>query len=153
MFTPEEIVRIAVQIETNGEKVYREALTYLDNEKLKSLLGWMADEEVQHKQWFENFLNRLEEESLPAAETLPQDLLESILGRRTFSLEETDLTKVRDLNELIRTSIEFEEDTVLFYEMLQSFIETESIVDALDEIISEERNHIRKLREFLGSST
>ena len=149
MFTPEEIVRIAVQIEKNGEKAYREALAYLEDEKLRSLLGWMADEEVRHKEWFEDFLKRMENEKLTAAEALPQDLLESILNRRTFSLEETDFTKVQDLDDLIRTSIEFEEDTVLFYEMLQSFIENESVAQALDEIISEERSHIRKLEEYL----
>jgi rubrerythrin len=149
MFSGEEIVRIAVRIEKNGEKTYREAAAYLKDAPLKKLLEWMADEEALHVKWFEDFLQDLGKSDSPMEEALPQELLEEILDRRIFSLEEVDFRQVENRDDLIRTSIEFEEDTVLFYEMLQSFIKETNVVEALEQIIAEERNHIRKFQEFL----
>ena len=46
--------------------------------------------------------------------------------------------------------IEFEKDTILFYELLRSFIEEKANVELLDAIIEEEKSHIRLLEEVLN---
>ena len=52
MFTMDDIIDIAVKIEKNGEKVYHDALQKVSDPSLISLLQWLADEEVQHADWF-----------------------------------------------------------------------------------------------------
>ena len=57
MFTIEEILELAIKIEKNGEAVYLMAIEKWGNSSLSSLLEWMADDEVRHARWFENFRN------------------------------------------------------------------------------------------------
>ncbi len=46
-------------------------------------------------------------------------------------------------------SIEFEKDTVLFYEMMQAFLQEEADQTHLKLIIAEEKSHIQQLQEML----
>ena len=50
---------------------------------------------------------------------------------------------------MIATFIEFEEDTILFYRMLETFIQDESALQELNEIVAEEERHIEKLKSFM----
>ena len=55
---------------------------------------------------------------------------------------------MRDVEALLQLCIEFEKDTILFYEMIGSFIEDNETSEKLDEIIEEENRHIELLEEF-----
>jgi rubrerythrin len=50
---------------------------------------------------------------------------------------------------LIGVFIEFENDTILLYEMLESLITDEETAEKLSLIIGEERTHISELQELL----
>ena len=78
-------------------------------------------------------------------------LLEDIVGEHSFSLDDVDLGRIDNLQELVRVSIEFERDTVLFYEMLAAFVEKKESRRLLTKIIDEEHRHIRMLEECLGN--
>jgi rubrerythrin len=60
-----------------------------------------------------------------------------------------DFSQVHRSSDLIDIFIEFEKDTVLFYEMLEPFIEDGNTLEQLKEIIAEENRHIERLQEFL----
>jgi rubrerythrin len=60
-----------------------------------------------------------------------------------------DFSKIDQVHDLIAIFIEFEQDTVLFYETLKPFIEDNDTLNYLNKIIAEENNHIAKLHEFL----
>jgi rubrerythrin len=51
----------------------------------------------------------------------------------------------------MRISAEFEQDTVVFYEMLEPFVEDAQSRDDLRLIIEEEKGHLRNLQERLGN--
>ena len=78
-------------------------------------------------------------------------ILLGLLGDESFSLKDADFSKMDRIEDLLRLAIEFERDTVLFYEMIRSFLETRETLDHLDEIIQEEKSHIRSLQESLDS--
>jgi rubrerythrin len=59
-----------------------------------------------------------------------------------------DLSKIHDQVSLVDVAIEFESDTILFYEMLLTMVEDKETTDKLSEIIAEENNHIQSLRAF-----
>ena len=55
---------------------------------------------------------------------------------------------MRDVEALLQLCIEFEKDTILFYEMIGSFIEDTKTSEKLDDIIEEENRHIELLEDF-----
>ena len=143
---------MAIRIEKNGEAVYRDAIEKISNPTLASLLEWMADEEVNHAKWFSDLKKEIETPSKnPFMEDMNQELLNDIIGDQSFSLQELDFSQIEHIRDLIDIFIEFETDSILFYEMLQMLIQNEYTLEQLNKIITEENNHIEQLREFMES--
>ena len=112
----------------------------------------MADEENKHARWFSNLKNTFASDSQnPIGEEMGQELFKDLLDKQTFSLKDTDFSQVRRSSDLIAIFIEFEKDTVLFYEMLEPFIENGETLEQLQGIIAEENRHIVRLQELLGN--
>jgi rubrerythrin len=149
VFTVEEILNMAIKIENNGEKVYRDAISQVEDAALIELLKEMADEESRHAEWF----NDLKKEwgsavDNPLAEEMSRQMFSEIIGDRSFSLKEVNFELVRDRQHLINLFIEFEKDSILFYELIQPFLDKSKTRRMLDEIIKEEHRHIERLQEF-----
>ena len=152
MFTINEILDMAIRIEKNGEAVYRNAMEETSNPSLISLLNWMADEEVKHAEWFSDLKQELETPSKnPFIEDMNQELLNDNIGDQSFSLKGVDFSQIENNNDLIDIFIEFETDSILFYEMIQMLIQNQDTLAQLNKIINEENNHINQLREFMES--
>ncbi len=150
MFSIKEILDMAILLEKNGEAVYRRALKEVSKPELASLLQWMADEEVKHARWFSNMNNAFASGTQnPIGEEMSHELFKDLLDKQTFSLKDKDFSQIHQSGDLIAIFIEFEKDTVLFYEMLEPFIEDEGTREQLKEIIAEENRHIERLQELL----
>jgi len=151
MFSIREIIDIAIKIEKNGENFYREAMEKVPNKALKLVLLFLADQEHEHIKWFEKLKARMKttDENLKVAE-ISESMLQSLVGDQTFSLDDESLSEVESVEKLIELAIELENDTILFYQMLQTFIEDSDTLKELDEIIAEESRHIEILREYGG---
>jgi rubrerythrin len=149
MFLTGEIYHLAIQIEKNSEKFYREALEKFSNPFLRELLIWLADQELEHQEWFYRKMAVLEDkaEDLDPAEA-GQAILQDILGDQSFSLKEADLSSMNNLDDLLRMAVEFENDSILFYEMIGSLIDDKETSEKLQEIIKEEKYHIELLKDF-----
>jgi len=150
MFTLSEIIDLAIRIEKNGENAYRKAQEEVSNPSLASMLQWLAEEEVEHEKWF----TQLKEKTVtlaedPKLEEMGKSILQGVLGDQTFSIKDADFSKIEDINSLLELSVEFEKDTVLFYEMLSAFIDDKETLSQLDKIIEEEKRHVQLLEEFL----
>jgi len=153
LFSIREILDMAIQIEHNGETVYREAIGKISQPELASILRWMADEEVKHAQWFSNLKREVETNTAnPFMEEMGRELFNELLGKKSFSHKEVNFYKIRQIDDLIAIFIEFENDTVLVYEMLEPFIEDQSTLAELQKIINEENKHIEQLQQFSGSA-
>ena len=152
MFSLGDVLDLAVQIEKNGEKVYRNALKQVSNASLMSLLEWLADEEVQHARKFADFKQKVGETTDdPELEEMCRNILEGVLGTQAFSLQDADFSTMEGIEDLLKVAIEFEKDTVLFCEMIGNFIEEEETLEHLKVIIEEENLHVRSLQEFLDT--
>jgi rubrerythrin len=152
MFTLGEIIDLAVRIETNGQKAYRKAQEQVTDPALASMLGWLADEEAEHEKWFPRLKENLKiNQQDPKLEEMGKIILQGILGDQTFSIDDADFSKIGDLGSLLNLSVEFEKDTILFYEMLSTFIEDEQTLNYLNRIIEEENRHVRLLEDFLNN--
>jgi rubrerythrin len=150
MFSLKDVIEMAIQIEKNGERVYRKALENVSDLSLVSLLQHLADEEVRHIQWFSELEKKTETTvNDPHVEKAGRSLLQRILGDQSFSLADADLSSMEGLEALLTTAMEFEKDTALFYEMIRSFVQDQNVVSQLDAIIKEEYRHARDLQRFV----
>lgn len=152
MYTIEDIRDIAIQIERNGEKTYRSAAEQSTDEKMKTLFNWMADEEHKHAKWFENMVT-MKPPIIPEhreMEAMGRSLLQEMVKNQTFSLDSEALGSAKNTEALLRLSLGFEEDTILFYEMLKNFIDEEQTAAQLEMIIDEERGHVKLLKSLSG---
>jgi rubrerythrin len=152
VFETKEILDLAIRFETNGEATYRRAMEVCADKALQSLLGWMAGEEMLHARWFTQLKDGLESGSRnPFMEEMGRELFSDVVGGQSFSLKEVDFAQVRSPRELVAIFIEFERDTVLFYEMIAPFVEEAGTRAQLEAIIAEENKHIERLTEILES--
>ncbi|MBC2710826.1 MAG: ferritin family protein [Desulfosarcina sp.] len=153
MFTAQDILDIAIRLENNGEKIYRNARQHAPDAELKALLDWIAQEEQNHARWFTGLKDRLtqgEDHHLMAE--MSRALVEDVVQGQAFSLQEVDFKAIDTPHKMIRTFIGFEEDTVAFYEILKTFIDDPAIASQLEQIIAEEKKHIAQFRELLSGS-
>jgi len=152
MFSSADIIDLAIRIEKNGEKVYRDALEVVQDQAIASMLQWLADEEVEHATWFSELKQAIRKVPVDRRlEDMGREMLHGILGEESFSLKETDFSKLDGIESLVKLAIEFERDTVVFFEMFESFVKDPESLEHLDKIIKEEQRHIEVLQEFLST--
>lgn len=153
MFTLVDVRNIAVQIEKNGEETYRKVAVQVKDSELRQVFEWMAEEEKRHAEIFEAIIDERELSGEQAElEAMGRSLLQDIVRSQTFSLDQQGLAQTTNLADLLKQSIEFEQDTIDFYQFLAGFLEKTEAISALNNIIEEERGHVKHLHEILGNS-
>ena len=148
MFNLRDILDMAIQIERNGEAVYRRALARTEDPELIEMLTWMATEESRHAGHFSDIRQRMTiEGDNILMDELGTLMLESIVGNRSFSLEDVDFSKIEEVHDLLKIMIRFEKDTGGCYYLFRDFLTDGDEKACLDDIIADEEEHIRKLEE------
>ena len=151
MFTANEILDMAIKLEKNGEAVYRNAINKVTSPELVKLLEWMVDEEIRHAKWLAEMKLNLDQKSVnPFMKKMSRELFNDLLGDKNFSLKDVDFSSVSKIDDLIAIFIEFEKDSVRFYEVLEPFIGDTISLESLKKIIEEENCHIKRLQELMG---
>lgn len=149
MFTVADIREIAVQIEKNGESVYRQAAESVKNTAVSEIFRWMADEEKHHAAFFSTIESAepLSDEQLEL-EKMGRQLLQEMVADQTFSLEKELLLETADFEEAVSQAQLLEQDTIMFYEFLLNLVSDEAARRQLEQVIEEEKRHIRQLAEM-----
>ncbi len=154
MFTIGDIKNIAVQIERNGEESYRRASTITKDPEIAEILIWMAEQESKHAGWFANLRS---DQPLSAEqkeiEEMGRTLLQDMVKGNDFLLDRNNLESAETVKDIINISKDFEQDTILFYEFLLGFIEDQETCAQLQDIITEERDHINQLEELENANS
>jgi len=149
MFTLAEIYDLGIRIEKNGEKFYRDAMKQAWSAPIVDMLKRLAEEEVKHVDFFEKRVDALKQKrENPLLDEMGASMLKDILGNQTFSLKDTDVSTINNVNDLVAIAIEFEKDTILFYEMIGSFMTEEEARRELEEIIEEEERHVKLFEDY-----
>jgi rubrerythrin len=152
MFKIGEIIDLAIQIERNGEEIYRKAIELHSSPSVNMLLQKLADEELQHAEWFIMLKQKVAANSEdPKLEEMAKSILLEVLGNQAFSLQDVDFSKIRDTKDLLNFAIEFERDTIIFYNMIGSLIEDTKTQYQLEKIIEEENRHIQSFQKILDA--
>ncbi len=152
MFTMDDLIEIAIKMEENAGAIYIRASEKINHKELKSMLKWMAGEEASHVLWFTDLKNKfsLEIDEAELKEMAPQ-VFQDMMGEKTLSLEDVDFSKIKTVSKLLETFIYFENDTIMFYELLELFIQEAKVLEGLKQIIIEEQKHIKELKTMTSS--
>lgn len=152
MFEIREIIDLAIQIEKNAEEIYRNALQLAQDPSVYALLQKLANEEVRHEEWFRKLGREVKSiQDDPQMAELGKTILRGILGDQAFSLREIDFSRIRHVNDVLEIAIEFEQDTIRFYEMLRSMMDDSDTLEQLNKIIQEEKQHVQLFQQILST--
>lgn len=149
MFSLRELIEIAVRIEENGEKYYRRAINKVYKGSVKSAIDWLSEEEVRHREWLKNKKTLIKDKNIEIDfEEVGVNFLKNVIGDQKFSLEEADPSNLKNIEDILKVAIEFENDTIIFFEMLRSLIseDDKEVITGLNEIIEEEYRHVQILK-------
>lgn len=147
-FSIMEVLEQAVQTERLGYEFYSEmANRFEKSEGLKNLFHTLAQKELRHK-------DRFEELKEITGETEPEDWDEAASYLRAIVESEfflgtgkslPSLEHIRDAGDAVRFAIGFEKETMLYFVGIRDVVQNREIID---EIISEEKSHIKWLAAF-----
>ncbi len=151
-FSGKEVLEMAIRIEENGQRFYREALKGTEDERLRKTLNFLVQEEEKHKRYFRSLLDKLPEEENPFDPYMEDALqyLKAMADAHVFTaeLEGKELSDViKEVEDVLNFAIAMEKDSLLFYYELARGI-NEKDRDVVEKVIEEEKSHLKKLLEL-----
>lgn len=154
LFKPSEILKIALRIEENGREYYLEAKERATTPEMADLFGFLADEEVRHLEVFSKMLAGVGEGKVPESYPGEHDAyIRALAAGHVFTRDAVGkdmVAKAKDEKEILKFALGFEKDSILlYYEMLD--LVPASKREVVEEVIREEKSHVRKLDEIRDS--
>jgi len=142
------IIDMAVQIEKAGQKFYSTLAIFEYNEKIKSLLISLAEEESKHVEVFEN-LGKILKDDLGDGKSGSEDYLEYLdciaKAHMFFNMDIEDADyKVDTARETLELALKFERDSIMVFQEMKEVV-GKAGKEVLDKLIEQERGHVRKL--------
>lgn len=149
-FDASDIVEVAIRIEENGVRFYRHAAEVVEAEALRSLFRRLAEDEQQHGQVF----NALRAELTPQIPSEGYDetyttylhrYVDDILVFKPEAMEAA-LKAIRGPADALDFAVRRELDSIFYYQQMGDLLPA-GRRDAVDRIISEEKQHFKILSE------
>ncbi len=156
-FNADEIFEIAVKIEENGADFYRRASERFSDPKTKKLLSDLSDMENQHKLIFTAIRNELAAQEKKNVvfdpENQTKEYLRAMADGRVFDISsgpDKYLTKDQSPQQILKTALGFEKDSIAFYTGIRDMIPENLGRGRIETIIHEEMYHITILNSELA---
>ncbi|MBF0217553.1 MAG: hypothetical protein HQL30_11230 [Candidatus Omnitrophica bacterium] len=147
-YTSKDIIEMAVKAKDKGIDLYMALARNSGNYHVAHLFAALAKDEQKHKlklmKWLEKIQSEKPSEAYPGEGTL---FLQSLVDDNTFNLESATkkaLEKTISEEEVLRASVGFEKDFILFlHELKRQTLSGEAGI--IDKLIDEEMGHIREI--------
>ena len=157
-FSPDELLKIAEQIERNGNSFYSSAAKTNTRQKTRDLLHKLADMELEHEKVFAEMRRKLSNVGDSTFVYDPEDhailYLQAWADGQVFDEEGNlalQLIENKNVEEILQIAIGLEKDSILFYLGMKEMITEERGQSEIDAIIAEEMKHIAILSSELKS--
>jgi len=150
-FSPAELYNIAIAVERRGAAFYDTLARSSQNGDVKQSFLALAAMEHQHIQTFQRLLAAAPPGASEGGDAEEyagyfKALVDSSIFNDDLATSEL-VTRVDTDKEAVEVGIGAEKDSILFYEQLQDIV-AGSAADDIGKIISEEKDHLRKLAEI-----
>ncbi|MHB1293988.1 MAG: ferritin-like domain-containing protein [Anaerolineae bacterium] len=143
-----DVIDLAVQAETRGERFYREAAEAALDADARALFSFLREEEIRHKQVFEGLAHGIVLAELdPSTAEDVMGYIAATVDQAFFAKDDATIRLVpagADVPDMIRRAIAFEQQTLLFFHSLRDLVQPANQA-LVDRIIQEERSHVRRL--------
>ena len=160
-FNADEVFDIAQQIERNGWAFYRRAAEFAANDETRRVLLDLAAMEEDHERIFVAMQAELRDQKPDwlstffsvDGETEAALYLQAVADGRVFDLRSAPadaLTESTSLEEILRTAIGLEKDTIVFYLGVKQAVPAGLGKEKLEAILFEEMGHVASLSNQLA---
>jgi len=152
-FSAEETLKIAIEIEKNGREFYEGMLEETEDDEIREVFSDLANQEVKHRETFEEMLGDVEMEEGPDLNSLlygelEDSYLSALADSKVFTPANENIKEAKSVNsrdELLSIAISLEKDTILYYyEILQNAKNSDD-QDLIMDVIDEEKSHVKRL--------
>ena len=156
-FNADEVLEMAIRIEENGAAFYQKAASLKSDMETKKFLERLAAIENGHKKIFTEMRKTLTDEEKSEKVFDPHNELSLYLSSMADTLggegspsAADSLTGKETLEEILKTAIDLEKDSILFYIGLKDIVPKKYGQERIEEVISEERKHVAQLKGILN---
>ena len=156
-FNADEVFRMGMDVEKNGEAYYRAAAGRAADPEVAGVLRHLMEEERKHYDIFRALREGLSggEERPTVADPEDQEhlYLDALVKSRLFSNpEEAEqvAASAADGIEALQNALVFEKDTILFFLGMKDLTPVELGRDKIDLLIAEERKHVVTISEEIA---
>lgn len=152
MFSPEEILEMAIKIEDMGLLYYETFAKKAKDKKIADLFTFLAGEESKHKALFTKIYEESKKEDFftlydyEEASAYFNALVESRFFIKPDAVMKI-MDKVENESDAIQNAILFEKDTILYFHELGAMVK-EKHKNLIQRLINEEKSHVMKLVEL-----
>ena len=151
LFSGQDMLEIAVNIERNGEAFYQAAMKAASENSTKAAFDFLAGEERKHLRTFQSILISLPPQPLPETYSGEYALyVKSLSDNQVFKDDKTARSmaaKAANDAEVVHLALSAERDSLLFYWEMKGLLRQDE-TPVIDRIMDEERAHIRRLTEL-----
>lgn len=154
VYSVNEVIEMAVQIEKNGFAFYHEASKRKDlNAEAIEFIEFLRDQELNHEKTFLSLRDELDKDVLELSTDweLVSLYLKTIVDGRIFNSEYSAIqlaAGAKDIFGVVDNAITFEKDTLLYFHAIADGISNPKTKAVLRKIINEEVSHVLKLNDF-----
>ena len=156
-FNADEVLEMAIRIESNGAAFYRKAAGLQSDEKNRDFFESLAAMEDKHQETFTEMRKTLKEEDKGGKVFDPHGELALYLASMADSLggegspsAADALTGNETLEDIVNIALGLEKDSILFYLGLKNMVPPKYGRDKVEQIIEEERKHVAQLTGILN---
>lgn len=155
-FNTDEVLEMAIRIESNGASFYRKAAAMQNDAKNRKFLESLASMEDQHRKTFTEMRKTLTEKEKAGKVFDPYNeisyylasMADTMGGEGSPSAADA-LTGNETLEDILITAIGLEKDSILFYLGLKDMVPPKYGQEKIDVIIKEEKKHVAQLAGIL----
>lgn len=147
-FNGEEIVRLAVEIEKQGQRFYELAAARVEDAEVKKTFELLAGEEKQHIVDFEGIGSNLPDDFTPNESYMGEygDYIKALIDNHVFNNNNVEklVPNISVTREALAVAFRFEKDSILIFQELYNLVD-DAGKNVLGKLIEQEKQHIRKL--------
>lgn len=151
-FSPDEAVRLAIQIEQTGLEFYQSLRQKTNRNEIRAIVDTLIVEEGKHKRFFEHMLSRIKDRSISESSSGDYAAYMQALSRETVyadeRLRQSFKKKIKTADEVLGLAVKLEADSIMLYQQILQGLSRDKKV--LKKIIAEEQRHysiVSALRE------
>lgn len=151
IYSGNEIVEFAVQIEKNGRDFYRTLTKQSKNQQARDIFLYLAGEEEKHIVVFQKLLDSVKK--YEPSEAYPDEYFAYMVRLAkgyVFTKKNTGAVAAKNIQTdkgAVDIGVKFEKESILFFESMKKVI-PEKEHNTLDVLIQQEQDHLKRLSDL-----